>query len=172
YQHFVLDPAAARRQAELKQQQAAASAQAGPQRPAAPGTPAAPAAEGPVSRGRALAGSPRVPVATPALKGSIALKGARIDDLYLTQFRETVDKNSPPVELLRPEGAQHAWFAEFGWTGQNVPGLPNADTVWNLTQGSVLAPGKPIVLTTSNGQGLTFTRKIDVDDRFMFTVSD
>lgn len=169
YQHFVLDPAAARRQAEVRAR-AAAEASA-PQTPGAPGLPGATAAVV-KTRAQALAASPRVPVATPALKGSIALKGARIDDLYLTQFRETVDRNSPPVELLRPEGAQHAWFAEFGWTGANVPGLPNADTVWTVAQGSTLAPGQPLVLTTTNGQGLTFTRKIEVDDHFMFTVTD
>jgi YidC/Oxa1 family membrane protein insertase len=172
YQHFVLDPAAARRQAELRQQQqAAASAQAQPgaQRPGLPG---APAAAGAVSREQALAASPRAPIATPALKGSISLKGARIDDLYLTQFRQTVHRNAPPVELLRPEGTKNAWFAEFGWTGQNVPGLPGSNTIWTLAQGSTLAPGKPLVLTTTGGQGLTFTRKIEVDDRFMFTVTD
>jgi YidC/Oxa1 family membrane protein insertase len=179
YQRFVLEPAAHHREAE---QRAAAAAKAhapatpgaaAPGAPAAPGVaPAAPAAPTVVSRAQALQASPRVAVATPALKGSIALKGARIDDLYLTQFRQTVDKNSPPVELLRPEGAGNAWFAEFGWTGQNVPGLPGDDTLWKLAQGSTLSPGHPIVLTATNGQGLTFTRKIEVDDHFMFTVTD
>jgi YidC/Oxa1 family membrane protein insertase len=173
YQHFVLNPAAARRQAELKAQAAAsAETQAHAQRPGLPAGSAAGGGGATISRAQALAASPRVPIATPALKGSIALKGARIDDLYLTQFRQTVDRNSPPVELLRPEGAQHAWFAEFGWTGQNVPGLPNPDTVWTVVQGSTLAPGQPLVISSSNGSGLVFTRKIEVDDRFMFTVTD
>src|SRR5262249_4664190 len=132
YQHFVLNPAAQRRQAEAaRAHQAAATA---PATPGAPGT--APGGVPQVTRGQALAASPPVPIAPPALRGSIALRGARIDDLYLTQFRETVDKTPPPVELLRPEGAPHAWFAEFGWTGANVPGLPNDETVWTLSQGS------------------------------------
>jgi YidC/Oxa1 family membrane protein insertase len=164
YQRFVLQPAAEHRQAALQAQAAAQAAHA----PTAPGAPAQTAA----TRAQALQASPRAPILTPSLKGSIALRGARIDDLYLTQYGETADKNSPPVELLRPEGAQHAWFAEFGWTGQNVPGLPGDETVWTLAQGSTLSPGHPIVLTTANGQGLSFTRKIEVDDRFMFTVTD
>jgi len=171
YQHFVLDPAMAKRQAEAKQR-AAAEASLAAKTPGAPGAPGIAGAAKPISRSEALAASPRSPIETPALKGSVALKGARIDDLYLTQFRQTVEKDSPPVELLRPEGAQHAWFAEFGWTGANVVGLPNAQTVWTLAQGSKLAPGQPLVLTTTNGAGLTFTRKIEVDDRFMFTVTD
>jgi YidC/Oxa1 family membrane protein insertase len=125
-----------------------------------------------MTRAAALAASPRVPIATPALRGSLSLKGARLDDLFLTQYRDTVDRNSPPVELLRPEGAPHAWFTDIGWTGANVPGLPNADTLWTLAQGSTLAPGQPVVLTYNNGQGLNFTRRVDVDDRYMFTITD
>ena len=171
YQFFVLDPAAKKRSAELAQQRAAAaSTQAdAPKGVAAPGLNAGTTV---VSRAQATAASPRAPIATDALSGSISLRGARIDDLYLKNYRTTVEKNAPPVELLRPEGAENAYFAEFGWTGANLPGLPNAETVWQVVKGSTLAPGKPLVLRTQNGQGLTFTRKIEVDDKFMFTVTD
>jgi len=170
YNMFVLEPAAKRRQAEAAHQAAVAQAQ----HPAGVAGKTAATIQVPpaVTRKAALAASPRVAVVTPSLKGSISLRGGRIDDLYLTNYRESVDKASPPVELLRPEGAPYAWFAEFGWTGANVPGLPAYDTLWTLTQGSTLKPGSPIVLTYSNGAGLTFTRRIEVDDKFMFTVSD
>lgn len=170
YQVFVLGPAEKRQSQIAAQQKTAAAAQAqavGANPP--PGSVKPPSA---ASRQQVLAASPRVPIATPDLKGSISLRGARIDDLYLTTYRETVDRNAPPVELLRPEGAARAWFAEFGWTGQNVQGLPAYDTVWTLAQGSRLSPGSPIVLTYANGQGLTFTRRIEVDDKFMFTVTE
>jgi len=179
YQTFVLEPAAKRRQAEVAAALPAATGQVAPgqvapgqvapgQRPLAPAVNVPPA----VTRAAALAASPRVPVANPALRGSLSLKGARIDDLALIEYRQTIDKNSPPVELLRPEGAAQAYFAEFGWTGANVPGLPTSTTLWTLVSGSVLAPGQPVVMTYANGQGLTFTRKVEIDDRFMFTVTD
>jgi YidC/Oxa1 family membrane protein insertase len=170
YQVFVLEPAQKRRAAELAAQRPAAVATTG-QPGAAPGAPTIQVPPA-VTRAQALAASPRVPVATPNLQGSLSLKGARIDDLFLTQYRTEVSKSSPPVELFRPEGAPHAWFADFGWTGANVPGLPTASTVWTLAQGSTLAPGQPVVLTYDNGAGLTFTRQIAVDDKFMFTVTD
>ena len=38
----------------------------------------------------AIDASPRVGIRTPSLQGSISLKGGRIDDLVLAQYRETV----------------------------------------------------------------------------------
>jgi len=181
YQALVLDPANKKKQAELKQQQAVAAQQA-----AAP-----PAVSGPtvkVSREAAKAASPRVAIATPSLTGSLRLQGARIDDLFLTarnanglKYGETLKKDSPPVELLRPEGAEHAWFADFGWTDEiapgvptpKVPGLPTPDTVWTVTSANkVLSPGKPVTLTYVAPNRLVFTRTVAVDDKFMFTVTD
>ncbi|NEX93773.1 membrane protein insertase YidC, partial [Caulobacter sp. 17J65-9] len=128
------------------------------------------------ARGQALASSPRVKIQTPHLAGSVSLEGGRIDDLFLTQYRETLDKSSPPVELFRPEGAEHAYFADFGWTPGNaasaVSDLPGGATQWQLASGDVLSPGKPITLTYANLTGLRFTRTISVDDNYMFTVTD
>ena len=164
YQTFVLEPAAKRRDAEARVAQAQAAAQA-----------KAPAAvQGPViiPRPQALAQSPRAPIDTPSLKGSVALKGGRIDDLYLKGYPETLARNSPPVELLRPQGTAFAYFVDFGWTGAGVPGLPGPETPWTLAQGQVLSPGHPLVLSYSSPQGLTFTRTLSVDDKFMFTIAD
>jgi YidC/Oxa1 family membrane protein insertase len=171
YQFLVMGPQQRQREAALKARETA-QAQALPQGgkgALAPGVGAKPTY---MVRAAAVAASPRAPISTPALQGSVALKGARIDDLVMNDYRETVDPKSPAVKLLNPEGAEHAWFAEFGWTAANLPGLPNPDTLWSLAQGDSLAPGKPLVLTYANGQGLTFTRKIEVDDQFMFTVTD
>ena len=164
YQIFVLEPASKRRDAEAKAAHAQAVAQAA--------APTAPIAAITLTRAQALAQSPRVPIQTPSLKGSIALKGARIDDLYLTTYRETLAKDSPPVELLRPQGTQFAFFAALGWTGANIPGLPGEDTPWTLAQGSALSPGHPVTLSYASPGGLQFTRTISVDSNFMFTVAD
>jgi YidC/Oxa1 family membrane protein insertase len=169
YQVFVTGPADKKRLADLAHQKAVAAAAAPAGDIAAPGALKAPPV---ITREAALAASPRVPVVTPSLKGSISLRGARLDDLFLTKYKQTTDKASPPVELLKPEGAPYSWFVDFGWVGQNVPGLPTPATVWTLAQGETLSPGHPVVLTYANGGGLTFTRRIDVDADYMFTVTD
>lgn len=172
YQFFVLEPAAKRRQAEAARNRPAAEAEAArAESGRLPGAPLTTRTQV-VSRQQAASASPRAAIVTPTLQGSISLRGARFDDLFLKQYRETVDENSPPVELLRPEGARHAWFAEFGWTGANVPGLPGPLTEWTLVEGATLAPGRPLTLRYASPQGMTFTRRIEVDDRYMFTVTD
>ena len=59
--------------------------------PPVPGT-AAPAVAT-ASREAVIAASPRIAIATPTLRGSIDLKGGRIDDLALEHYRETIDPN-------------------------------------------------------------------------------
>jgi YidC/Oxa1 family membrane protein insertase len=81
-----------------------------------PGQPAAaPAAQQPLTREAALRQSARVAIDTPSIKGSISLKGGRIDDISLSQFHETVDPKSPIVVLLSPSESPQPFYAEFGW---------------------------------------------------------
>ncbi len=51
---------------------------------------------------RRLRSPPRVTIDTPALSGSINLTGARLDDLKLKSYHETVDDSSPIITLLQP----------------------------------------------------------------------
>jgi YidC/Oxa1 family membrane protein insertase len=138
--------------------------------PTAPGAQPAAAASQVVSREEALQRSPRVTFDTPELVGSIALKGARIDDVRLVKYRETIDPKSPPVPVLSPIGSEHPYYAEFGWAASDAAiKLPGPDTVWTADR-STMAPGKPVRLTWDNGQGLIFALDIGLDDYFMFDV--
>lgn len=164
-----------RPQAEIRRQQQVAAAEEKAARATDAGLTsgsAAPAAFV-ADRAQALGTAARVPIQTPKLKGSLSLQGARIDDLYLTDYKETLDKNSPPVELFRPQGMEHAYFAQFGWSGPNVAGgVPGPNTPWTLTKGATLTPTTPVELTWDNGAGLRFTRVIAIDAQYVFTVTD
>ncbi|MBK9083243.1 MAG: membrane protein insertase YidC [Rhizobiales bacterium] len=138
---------------------------------AAPATPAAPAVA--LSREQALAAGPRVAIDTRSLSGSINLTGARVDDVKLKAYRETIDPKSPNIVLFSPAGTPTAYWAEAGFVA--APGAPvatpNAQTVWTADS-TTLTAAKPVTLTWDNGQGLVFRRVVSVDDLFMFTIKD
>src|ERR1700692_92788 len=127
-----------------------------------------------VSRDAAIAATPRVKIESPRLSGSISLKGARIDDLSLVQFRETVDPVSPAIVLYSPSGTPNPYYAEFGWvpaSGSTLR-LPDRDTLWEQEGQGSLTPSHPVTLRYDNGDGLTFRRTISIDDRYLFTIKD
>jgi len=172
-----------RHEALLKQQEqsqtqpgAATPATPGPQAgvPPAPGAPAAAAPAQTLAREAVIAASAHVAIGTPRLNGSIDLKGARIDNLALEQYRETIDPDSPPIVLFSPSGAPDAYYAEFGWVpaAGTTAKLPGLDTVWKQEGSGALGIDHPVVLAYDNGAGLIFRRTIAVDDRYLFTVRD
>ena len=58
----------------------------------------------PLTREAVLAASPRVAHRYAALRGSISLRGGRIDDLALTQYRETVEPELAADRAARAVG--------------------------------------------------------------------
>lgn len=163
-------------------------------------TPAAPAPQAgatPALIGAAddpVLGAPRVAIDSPSLKGSISLAGGRIDDLLLTGYRETLDPASPFVRLLSPTAqprvettgtpaapgahvdvvVQKPYYAVYGWMpgpGVDPALVPSPATVWTVESGTTLAPGQPVTLVWNNGAGQIFRRTFELDDRFLFTVT-
>jgi len=92
-----------------------------------------PASAAPVSREAAIAATPRVRIDTPRLSGSISLKGARIDDLSLVQFRETVDPNSPPIVLYSPSGSEIPTMRN---SAGSAPAVPPPESPTRIRPGS------------------------------------
>ena len=138
---------------------------------AAPSAPAAAPEQPLADRSQVIAATSRIAIHSPRLTGSIDLKGGRLDDLVLNDYRETVDPTSPNIILLSPVGAANAYYADFGWVAQEAGvALPGPDTVWQA-QGDELAPGKTVTLTWDNGQGLKFERRFELDENFMFKVT-
>ena len=148
WQHFFVTP---RMEAEKARQQAIAE-QAKAANPAASTAPGADTARLPdvqggpsgatvapsaVDRAAALAMSPRIEIASDKLDGSIALRGARFDDLHLREYRETVDKTSPEITLFSPTHTDKPYFSEFGFIG--APGasvkLPATDSALDARKG-------------------------------------
>ncbi|SCW36722.1 YidC/Oxa1 family membrane protein insertase [Rhizobium mongolense subsp. loessense] len=125
------------------------------------------------TREEALAKAPRIAIDTEALSGSVNLVGARLDDLKLKGYHETVDKSSPIITLFSPADTKDGYFTELGYIGSDETGaVPGPSTVWTAPEGAKLTDKSPVTLTYTNDKGLTFARTISVDDRYMFTVTD
>ncbi len=195
WQFFVAGPKieAQRERAAIEaQQQAQPDGTDGAQAPTAPATrdtavpsPDAPTPTGPAPAATAptgvepappreavLTADARVTIDTPSLSGSINLKGGRIDDVSLKNYRETVDPDSANIVLLSPAGSATSYYADYGWVadpGRTVA-VPAADTEWTVERGNTLTPGAPVVLAWDNGAGLKFRRKISIDDKYLFTI--
>jgi YidC/Oxa1 family membrane protein insertase len=139
----------------------------------APAGPGAPAAAAPAATHAAVpANVPRVKIAAPRLTGSVSLLGARIDDLILNDFRETLAPDSPNVRLLRPLSTEQPYYIQYGWAaapGESVK-VPDNKTVWTASA-DALTTDRPVTLSWDNGQGLTFQLLLSVDDQYMFTVT-
>jgi YidC/Oxa1 family membrane protein insertase len=137
---------------------------------AAPG--AGPTADGPAAirdLSQVLKEGARIPIRTPKLTGSINLTGARIDDIILPTYSETIAKDSPAIRLYSPSGTKDAYFAGFGWQGEGMA-TPNKDTVWTA-QGAALTPTTPVTLTWNNGSGQLFEIRLSVDQNYMITAA-
>ena len=117
--------------------------------------------------------APRIPIETDRLSGSISLKGGRIDDLSLLDYRVTLDEGANNVTLLRPVGESGAYYASFGWaaiSGTAPDQVPTPDTIWSVEGNNVLSLDAPVTLTWTNDIGVQFRRVISVDHDYMFTI--
>ncbi len=112
----------------------------------------------------------RIKIENAAVSGSIRIKGARFDELLLNKYKQTLEEDSADVELFAPAKTASPYYAEFGWLSQDGSiRTPNADTLWTV-KGRELTPQTPVTLEWNNGQGLTFIRRISLDDNYMFSI--
>ena len=143
--------------------------------PVAPGTVVAPSGQPGqtlITRESQIAASPRLKIETDRLVGSIALKGARIDDLTLRNYNVSLDEDSTNVVLFSPSGTENGYYAQFGWVPAD-PNLkvPDETTLWSASA-QTLTPSTPVTLSWDNQDGLVFERTVALDDGFLFTVTD
>jgi YidC/Oxa1 family membrane protein insertase len=137
--------------------------------PAPPGTvdPAAPD----VATAEVVATTERIAIINNRVRGSLALHGARIDALSLSDYQVTPDPRSPDVTLLSPPGTGHTYFAEVGWVAEDgAARVPDRDSVWEADHRQI-SPEHPVTLTWDNGEGLRFIREVAIDHNYMFTIT-
>lgn len=121
-----------------------------------------------------VANTPRIAIETPRLTGSLSLTGARIDELSLRDYKETLDPDSPIVDLLSPVGAEQPYYALHGWSpgsGLSYEDVPGPSTPWRAETDRPLSPETPLTLIWESPVGLIFRRTLSVDEDYMFEIT-
>ena len=112
----------------------------------------------------------RVGINTKRLSGSIWLKGGRIDDLQLNDYKTSLMDEALEVTLLQKD-----YLIHYGWQDNSKIteklDLPGPNTIWKLVSGTELTERTPIKLKWDNGKGLAFERVIEIDKNYMFKIT-
>ena len=124
-----------------------------------------------ISREESLKKSKRVKIENDSIKGSINLKGAQIDDISFKKHKQKVegDKN---IVFLNPAETENGFYIETGWTSiGNIIKIPTKESVWSVKGNDILSSSSPIVLQWNNGEGVVFEKKIELDEKYLFKIS-
>ena len=176
WQIFVIQPEMEKEAAEqerigaqMAQSATTANDTGQPSASAASGTPAIITNTAPA---KAVDTAKRIVIDAPLVRGSFSVRGARLDDVILTSYNETLDDNSENIHFLKKISSDTPFFAEFGWSSSDSgQAMPSADSLWSADR-DVLSPAAPVTLTWDNGQGLRFTRRISINDDYLFVFED
>jgi YidC/Oxa1 family membrane protein insertase len=112
----------------------------------------------------------RVKIESENLHGSISLVGARFDDLTLAKYFVQADKKQEVI-LFAPSESKERYFTDFGWISSDASlDLPKPSSVWK-TSANKLTPKNPVTLSWRNKTGIEFLIHVNLDENFMFNVS-
>ena len=125
-----------------------------------------------ISRKDAVASGKGIKFENENVKGSIALKGALIDDIIFKKYKSKLNSDER-VTYLNPAETNDGYFVETGWASSNIGkiSLPTAKTVWKVKGNNKLSIGNPVIIEWDNKSGLVFRKKIQLDENFLFKVT-
>ncbi len=124
-----------------------------------------------ISREDSINRSERVIIENQNIIGSMSLKGGLIDDISFKNHKQNL-KNNLNVEFLNPAETENGFYAETGWTSiGNQIKVPSKESIWKINGNKVLSEKDPIILEWNNGDGITFKKKIEIDDKYLFKIT-
>ena len=124
-----------------------------------------------ISREDSINKSKRVKIENNSIIGSINLKGAQIDDISFKNHKQEVDGNENII-FLNPAETENGFYIETGWTSiGNKIKIPTKESVWSVKGNNILSNSSPVVLQWNNGEGVLFEKKIELDEKYLFKIS-
>ena len=124
-----------------------------------------------VSRKKSIENSKRIKIENNNIVGSLALKGGLIDDISFKKYKQDL-KSDKNIQFLNPAQTENGFYVETGWTSiGNKIKVPTKDSIWNANGNNIINNGKPVLLQWDNGEGILFKKKIELDDRYLFKIT-
>ena len=124
-----------------------------------------------ISREDSIKKDKRIKIENNNIIGSINLKGAQIDDISFKNHKQKVegDKN---IIFLNPAETENGFYIETGWTSVgNKIKIPTKESVWSVKGNNILSENSPIILQWNNGEGIIFEKKIELDNKYLFRIT-
>lgn len=119
-----------------------------------------------------LKSAARVNISNANVVGSINLRGAKIDSLILSCYKDSLAKDSQNIVLFHPEGTPHAYYFASGLLGSSDQvDVPSDTTLWHANS-TKLTPSHSVILTYTNKQGVEFKKIISIDEQYMLQITD
>ena len=124
-----------------------------------------------ISRQEAVNKTERIKIENSSITGSLSLEGGLIDDVSFKNHKQNL-KNNLNVEFLNPAQTENGFYVETGWTSiGNKIKVPSNKSIWKVKGSKVLSDKEPIILEWNNGNGIIFKKKIELDNKYLFKIS-
>ena len=124
-----------------------------------------------LTREESINKSNRIKIENNSVVGSINLKGALIDDISFKKHKQRVE-DGKNIIFLNPSDTENGFYIETGWTSiGNKIKIPTKDSIWTVKGNNVLSDNSPIILQWNNGEGVLFEKKIELDDKYLFNIT-
>ena len=124
-----------------------------------------------ISREDSINKSSRVKIENDNIIGSISLEGGLIDDISFKNHKQKVS-GGKNIEFLHPSQSENGFYVESGWSSiGNKIKVPNRNSKWMVEGNKTLTNKTPITLKWNNNEGLIFKKKIELDEKYLFKIS-
>tara|TARA_B100001564_G_scaffold217166_1_gene182956 strand:+ start:907 stop:2589 length:1683 start_codon:yes stop_codon:yes gene_type:complete len=124
-----------------------------------------------LSREESINTSKRIKIENNSVIGSINLKGALIDDISFKKHKQKIE-DGKNIIFLNPSNTENGFYIETGWTSlENKIKVPTRNSEWTVKGNNILSDNSPVVLQWNNKEGVTFEKRIELDNKYLFKIS-
>ena len=124
-----------------------------------------------LTREESINTSKRIKIENDSVVGSINLQGALIDDISFKKHKQKVE-DGKNIIFLNPSNTENGFYIETGWTSiGNKIKVPTKESEWTVKGNNILSDNSPVILQWSNKEGVIFEKRIELDDKYLFKIS-